>query len=251
MIVLAENIEQLEEACALFPASGTQIYGYFSRYGNGYSFCTTWLCQAEDGTVWGAFGRYNSALRLSCGELTPEQTEEILGFLGITGCLTLEASEAAVHALFPEQEHLTGAVMAYHGELPDESAKVDLSPKLDDVFDILKESDPVFASAARFDEWLCDAFHLCNHGGGWFCTVGREAVAGVTALSPDYGLIGSVATVPSSRGKGLGSQLTKCCVRGILDSGRKPILLAADLRAKSLYHKLGFVSTDRWAVINI
>lgn len=252
MIVLAEHPELLQKACELFPASGTQIYGYFSRYGNGYPFCTTWLCKEEDGTVWGAFGRYNGALRLSCGELTPEQMEEIREFLGITGCVTLEASASAVHALFPGETAKTGEVLEYRGSLPEDlSERINPSPNPDDIFLILKESDPEFAAAARYEEWLCDAFHLCNHDAGWFCAVGKEAAAGVNALSPNYGLIGSVATVPSARGQGYASLLTGWCVRTILERGKIPILLASDERAARLYHRLGFETTDRWAVINI
>ena len=252
MIVLAEHPELLQKACDLFPASGTQIYGYFSRYGNSYPFCTTWLCLEEDGAVWGAFGRYNGALRLSCGELTPEQIGEIREFLGITGCVTLEASASAVHALFPEGTCKTGEVLEYHGALPTiSSERINEAPNPDDIFPILKESDPEFAAAAQYEEWLCDAFHLCNHDAGWFCTVGKEAAAGVTALSPDYGLIGSVATVPSARGQGYASLLTGWCVRKLMERGKTPILLASDERAARLYHRIGFETTGRWAVINI
>ena len=252
MIVLAEHPELLQKACELFPASGTQIFGYFSRYGNGYPFCTTWLCREEDGTVWGAFGRYNGALRLSCGELTPERAEEIREFLGITGCCTLESSEAVIRSLFPEGTCQSGEVLEYYGERPEcLSDEIDPAPRPDDIFAILKESDPAFAHTAAFDEWLCDAFHLCNHDAGWFCAVGKKAAAGVNALSPNYGLIGSVATIPSARGRGYASLLTGWCVRTIMERGKITILLASDERAASLYQKLGFVKTDRWAVIDI
>ena len=250
MIVLAQELRLLEEACALFPASGTQIYGCFARYGNGYPFSTTWLCQNEDGTVWGALGRYNSVLRLSCGALTDEQAEELEHFFGMTGCDTLELPLDAAKR-FSAEPAKTGAVMEYRGSIPEITGQVETAPKPDDVFIILKESDPEFARVARFDEWLCDASHLCNHGAGWFYTIGKEASAGVTALSPKYGLIGAVATIPACRGRGYASLLTRCCVRSLLLSGRTPILMAADARAQSLYRHLGFIMTAHWAVIKL
>jgi len=254
VITLASALEPLEKACGLFPASGTQIYGYYARYGNGYPFTTTWLCQEEDGTVWGALGKYNGALRLSCGTLTVEQVQELRDFIGMTGsgCVTLEASEAAVHTLFPQGAYSCGEVMEYRGDAPEYTdERINTSPKPDDVFPILKESDPIFAQTAQFDEWLCDAFHLCNHGGGWYAVIGREAVAAITALTPAYGLIGSVATIPSARGKGYATMLTQCCVHRLCSSGRIPVLLAADARAAGLYRRIGFETTDRWAVINM
>lgn len=253
MIVLAQDAGLLAEACALFPASGTQIYGYFSRYGNQYPFCTTWLCQEEDGAVWGAMGRYNQSLRLSCGyPLLRERLGEVMEFLRISGCGTLEGPLPVLENLHMDSEIQSGSVMEYRGAVPETAAKqIDVSPRLDDVFQILRGSDPAFDAQVRFDEWLCDASHCLRHGGGWYAAVGKSATAGVTALSPGYGLIGSVATLPGERGRGYAILLVKWCVRRVLETGRIPVLMAADERAASLYRGIGFAETGRWGIINI
>lgn len=255
MIVLAQTAGALERGCELFPTVGTQIYGYFDRYGNDYPFCTAWLCQNEK-EVWGSLGRYNQSLRLSCNLLlSEEQIQEIAEFLGIAGCTTLEAPAFVLEQLrmfLGEKWKLfDGAAMEYVGTYFSETdERINSVPRLDDVFRILRESDTHFAATAQFDEWLCDAAHCRNHNGGWYAAIDNAAVSGVTALSLKYGLIGSVATHPQARRMGYASALIKWCVNRVLESGRKPILEAANEQVISMYRKIGFVETGRWGIVS-
>lgn len=257
MILLAERDAPLEEACCFFPAVGAQIYGYFDRYQNRYPFCASWVCMDERQRVWGALGRYNGTLRLSCGFLAQEQAQELAGFLSMTGCDTLEGPakvlEQLQQALERRSRIYSCAAMEYRGGIlaADGLERIDASPRLDDVFEILKNSHPHFAATAQYDQWLCDNSHRLRHQKGWTGTLCGKATASVAALSPQYGLIASVATLPEARGKGYATVLTAWCVNKILSSGRIPVLMAGSAPVISLYRRAGFEESGSWGVVSL
>lgn len=257
MIQLAQTPALLEQGCDLFPAVGAQIYGYFDRYRNQYPFCTSWLCRDEREDIWGTLGRYNGMLRLSCDILTEEQAEELAGFLGMTGCDTLEGPADALRQLQKtmgqEKSVYSCAVMEYRGGRLDIPGleQIEVSPRLDDVFAILKESHPYFAQTAQYDQWLCDSSHRLRHQGGWTGMLRGKATASVTALSQKYGLIAAVATLPEARGRGYASVLTAWCVNRILDSGRTPVLMAGSSPVVPLYRGIGFAESGSWGMMEI
>ena len=96
---LPEADFRLEKGCLLFPASGTQIYGYASRYGGGFPFCTSWAIEDEKGETVGALGRFNGSLRLSCGSLEPSMLRELGDFLAVLSWDTLEGPAGVVEEL--------------------------------------------------------------------------------------------------------------------------------------------------------
>lgn len=258
MISLAEDCRRIQPCCEGFPAVGVQIYGHFVGYRNQYPFCTTWIC--HDGQyLWGVLGRYNQSLRFSSVlPPTSEQLRELWAFLPVTGCSTLEGEQETLRRLsqvgnMAAKDFYGCAAMTYLGEKPPlgNEGAINTSPRLDDVFRILRDSHLYFARTAQYDQWLCDNSHRLRHGLGWTVTMENSATASVCALSPGFGVIASVATLPEHRGKGYASALVQWCVRRLMESGRQPVLMAGSEQVLPMYRRLGFVHTGAWGILKM
>ena len=256
---LPEADFRLEKGCLLFPASGTQIYGYASRYGGGFPFCTSWAIEDEKGETVGALGRFNGSLRLSCGSLEPSMLRELGDFLAVLSWDTLEGPAGVVEELAMARglngpgHILWGYAMERRERTPcliPEGPPILEGPELSEVFWILRGSAPEFAGINEM-EWRRDASHMLRHGGGLYISAGGQAVAGITAYAPGWGLIAKVATLPESRGRGYASALTAWCVNILLETGRGAVLLCGDGNnaAERIYKRLGFAQTGRFAVL--
>lgn len=74
-------------------------------------------------------------------------------------------------------------------------------------------------------------------------------VAQTTAENSKSAMVVGVATRKDCRGKGLMSQcLSKLC-RDVLAEGKSLCLFYDNPKAGRVYHKLGFVSIDKWAML--
>lgn len=256
---LPEANHRLEQGCLLFPASGTQIYGYTARYGGGFPFCTSWTIEDENGEIFGALCRFNGTLRLSCGSLEPLLFRELADFLAVLSWDTLEGPAGVVEELAKflngSGHILWGYAMERRERNPcpvPEGPPILEGPELSEVFRILRGSAPEFASVSVDEmEWRRDASHMLRHGGGLYVSAGGQAVAGITAYTPGWGLISQVASLPESRGRGYASALIAWCVNALLETGRRAVLLCGDGNgtAERIYQKSGFVQTGRFAVL--
>ena len=248
---------RLERGCLLFPASGVQIYGYAARYGGGFPFCTSWAIEDEKGEIMGALGRFNGSMRLSCGPLEPSLLRELADFLVVLSWDTLEGPAGVVEEL-AKGLGVSGPVLrGYAMERRDgtpcpvpESPPILEGTELSEVFRILRGSAPEFAGINEM-EWRRDASHMLRHGGGLYVSLCGQAVAGITAYAPGWGLIAQVAALPESRGRGYASALTAWCVNALLETGRKAVLLCGEENgtAERIYKKSGFVQGGRFAVL--
>lgn len=254
---LPEADARLEKGCLLFPASGTQIYGYAARYGGGFPFCTSWAIEDEEGEIVGALGRFNGSMRLSCGPLEPSLFRELADFLAVLSWDTLEGPAGVVEELAKGLNGPGHILRGYAMERRDrnpcpvpEGPPILEGPELSGVFRILRGSASEFAGINEM-EWRRDASHMLRHGGGLYVTLCGQAAAGITAYFPGWGLIAQVATLPEGRGRGYASALTAWCVNALLETGRGAVLLCGDGNnaAERIYKKLGFAQTGRFAVL--
>lgn len=254
---LPEADPRLERGCLLFPASGVQIYGYAVRYGGGFPFCTSWAIEDGKEEIVGALGRFNGSLRLSCGFLEPSLFRELADFLAVLAWDTLEGPAGVVEQLGKELDApvqiFRGCAMERRDQSPcpvPEGPPIREEPELSEVFRILRGSAPEFAGINEM-EWRRDASHMLRHGGGLYVSLCGQAVAGITAYAPGWGLISQVATLPEGRGRGYASALTAWCINALLETGRDAVLLCGEENgtAERIYKKLGFVQGGRFAVL--
>lgn len=256
---LPEADLRLERGCILFPASGTQIYGYASRYGGNFPFCTSWAVENKKGEIVGVLGRFNSSLRLSCSSLSPEVFQELADFLTVLSWDTLEGPADRVMQLAERLDldtagHISlGNAMERRKDHPcpvPNSPPILEQPDFSEVFRILKGSVPDVSEADEM-EWRRDASHMVRHRGGTYVSIGGQSVAGITAYSPKWGLISQVATLPEGRGKGYASALVAWCVNALRKKGQDAVLLCGEenRQAEDIYQKLGFVRSGRFAVL--
>lgn len=257
MIYFLEQADQaLETACGLFPASGTQIYGYAARYGGMFPFCTSWIVQDESGRAAGALGRFHMSLRLSCGVLSKNIFLELMEFLSFLQWDTLEGpadmiQQIAEYKDFSQCTLRLGKTMEHMigQELPAlDCFPVQKNPSLQKLFSILRDSTQDFLNVDEM-EWRRDASHLLRHEGGVYAAIDGKALAGVTAVSPQWGFISQVATLPEERGQGFASALTNWCVRFLSNTGRSAVLLCCNPQAERIYQKLGFIEGKKFGVL--
>jgi len=259
MIYFLEKADDvLEKACGLFPASGTQIYGYAARYGGLYPFCTFWIIQNRRGRAVGTLGRIHSTLRISCGALSQKVFSELMDFLNVIQWETLEGPSSIIR-LIAEKNYFPGCSAAF-GKVMErrpglslcpvaDSAPIQENPPLQEVFHILRDGSPEFSCVNEL-EWRRDASHLIRHNGGVFVTVAGKSAAGVTALAPKWGLISQVVSRPEERGKGFATALTSWCVNWLEGMGKNVVLLCRNPQAERIYRKLGFEETGEFGVLS-
>lgn len=258
---LPEVNGSLEEACRMFPAIGTQIYGYASRYGGNFPFCTFWVIEDEKGEPLGALGRFHHTMRLSCQTLPPDTCREVQEFLQMMSWNTLEGPAEIVEQMSEKlgcspQLLSFGQAMERPYSLPRLSLEnrsiqdeIRENPPLQEVFQILRDSVPEFSVVDEM-EWRRDASHLLRHNGGKYGAVPGKAAAAVAAHSPCWGLISQVATRPEFRGNGYASALTAWCVDVLAGEGRSAALLCQSSQAGRIYVRLGFKAAGRFAVLH-
>lgn len=257
MIYFLERLDKaLETACGLFPASGTQIYGYAARYGGMFPFCTSWIIQDVPGQTAGALGRFHMSLRLSCGTLSKDIFLELVDFLSFLQWDTLEGpadiiQQIAGYKKFSQGSLRFGKTMErpMGRELPNlEPMPFQENPPLQEAFAILRDSTPDFSNVDEM-EWRRDASHLLRHEGGVYVAIKGKSLAGITALSPQWGFLSQVATRPEERGQGFASALVNWCVRFLSNTRRNAVLLCWNPQAERIYQKLGFIESGKFGIL--
>ncbi len=257
MIYFLEDADKtLETACGLFPASGTQIYGYAARYGGMFPFCTSWIVQDESGRAVGALGRFHMSLRLSCGMLSEKVFLELLEFLSFLQWDTLEGPADIIQQVAEYKDFSQGSLRfgktmerMSGGELPAlDCFPIQENPPLRELFAILRDCTQEFLNADEM-EWRRDASHLLRHEGGVYAAIEGKALAGITALSPQWGFISQVATLPEERGRGFASALINWCVRFLSNTGRNAVLICCNSQAERIYQKLGFIEGRKFGIL--
>lgn len=259
MIYFLEKADDaLEKACGLFPASGTQIYGYAARYGGMFPFCTSWIIQDGEGQAVGALGRIHSTLRLSCGTLSEELFLELIDFLDVIQWDTLEGPAETVQKI-AQSSNFSGCSVEFGKTMEhrrglslcpvSDSIPIQENPSLQEIFHILLKGSSEFSCVNEM-EWRRDASHLIRHDGGVYVLAEGKAVAGVTAVAPEWGLISQVVTHPEARGKGLATALISWCVNWLDGKGKGAVLLCSNTQAEKIYRRLGFEEKREFGILH-
>ena len=120
------------------------------------------------------------------------------------------------------------------------------APPLDKVYALEKA---VFGAAMPpFAEWYADMSHRLRHGCGKAVGIyegdALASAALVTLTTPQVGIIGGVATLPQSRGKGYARMLVSALAGDLQRAGKQALIIPKTPTADALYHRWGAVETD-------
>lgn len=227
---------------------GRRIAAYLSAYGTQYPFCAAYLHTHTEGHT--AILRFNSVVTIS-GRAA--DTDELSSFLNMLSPDMIEASPRIASALpvpfgmnvlkrtlfsISANPQLNNADEAggQRSKARGVPSALDCSPKLDRVYEILKES---FPDLPDFGMWLTDTSHRCRHGIGRVFLYKNYASASILFEDNQIAFMGEIATAPEKRGKGLARGMLRMITDMLAGEGKTPMLFAFPHRA-GFYREIGF-----------
>jgi predicted GNAT family N-acyltransferase len=127
---------------------------------------------------------------------------------------------------------------------PSEGAEI--APPLDKVYALEKA---VFGDTMPpLDEWYTDMSHRLRHGCGKAVGIYEDntlASAALVTLTTDaVGIIGGVATLPQSRGKGYARRTVFALACALQKEGKRALIIPKNAHADTLYRRWGATQTD-------
>ena len=200
-----------------------KIKAHYRAYGTGYDFMKFYkigensvLSKSGGGVVISSDGDFDM--------------EELMFFLE-----TISPSEIETPVrIFPfGYEKVKRTLFSFPDVKSDEEMIIDKSPKLDDVFSVLKTG---FDIEDVYSEWLTDTSHRIRHNVSKVYLYGNTT-ATMQFECEDFAFFGMIATAPSDRGKG---RARKLLYRLREEYAKECILFAKDERV-SFYEGAGFI----------
>lgn len=222
-----------------------RIAGLVTAYGTERPFVRFWS------------GEQGSRIALMDGLATvaacPEEREALAVFLSMHPEIAAVRTDAVLAQTLAEQsagwtvktgEVMTPVVSFVQPETPVEALPArEMYPVLTAVFG---------ATVPPFDVWYADVSHRLRHGAARIAGVRENgqavAVAMTTAECPGAALIGAVATLPASRGKGYAAACVSSLAAQLQNEGRRVLLSPKNDRAKALYTRMGFTVCGEWGL---
>lgn len=233
------------ELAALVPDSeaAVRIAGLAAAYGTERPFVRFWS------------GEGGSRIALMDGLATvaacPQEREELALFLSMHPEIAAVRTDAALAQTLAAAGWAvkTGEVMTPAVRFAPPEAPVEALPA--------REMYPVLAAVfgetvPPFDVWYADVSHRLRHDAARIAGIRENgqavAVAMTTAECSGAALIGAVATLPASRGKGYAAACVSSLAAQLQREGRRVLLSPKNDRAKALYTRLGFVVCGEWGL---
>ena len=229
---------------------GAKIISYFKAYKGRFPFLDFWLCRNEEGET--AVCRYYSAVFL-CGE----ESEEVKSFIGALSPSSV-LCDGTWELELPGMKRYSGemlscsAPLACTQTLESQYAIERLSSEmrsLKAVYELLRVSYNEDSPTGDFESFFIDTSHMIRHNTSSIYAVSRngELLSTLTAssITDSCAVIGSVATLPNERSKGLASILVNSAVTELCEQGRRVFLFReAPIR---IYERVGFKVEGYWA----
>lgn len=219
-----------------------KIKSSYGAYKCEYDFCRFYLIENEN--VQGIICMFNSTMTISIAKdcvYTDEFVDDIVLFIEMNKPSQVE-TEMKLSGIL--HKYLTDIYVIHNrtlyeleNKLTDNYDEPTKPEKLDDVFNILKQSFPDLNGA--YEKWLTDTSHRVRHGFADVYIYDKKATAMVQYKIDDVAFIGYVATLPEARGQGLARKLIAHICGYYSHKGYKAQLLARDHRV-SFYNELGF-----------
>ncbi len=196
-----------------------------------------------------AIALMDSTALVAMGEDTVEDVALFLSMNPEVLSVRTDADTAAEIATHWRAEASYGLVMT-----PSRPLEMDVRVKTAEPRAVYPTLRAVFGSSMPpFDNWYADVHYRRRHGSCRLAAITEEgtvvATAMTTAECAGAALIGAVATLPASRGRGLASACVSTLASGLMAEGRRVLLSPKNDRAALLYHRLGFVPCGRWGVV--
>ena len=221
---------------------GRKILSYYNSYGLKYDFCRFY--QISENEMRGFIVRFNSVMIIASGGDLP--VNEIIHFILMNNPFRVEAPWNVLSHLgnISGYKMLGRTKFEFTDHMPEEFDinKLDRSPKLDDIYEILHQGFPTLIEHGL---WVTEHSHKIRHGLSEIFLYNNCTTATVIYDIDDHVLIGQVATRIEARGKGYARELLYWIGHTLSQSKKTVSLFALDYRA-SFYREIGFrpVSTE-------
>ncbi|MDO5560769.1 MAG: GNAT family N-acetyltransferase [Oscillospiraceae bacterium] len=221
---------------------GRKILSYFRAYGCEYDFCRFYSV-TDDGQE-GYIVHFNSIVIITGENELPY--EELSHFISMNAPFRVEAPGQILNNLPPLSGYkvLKRTEFAFTDHKPDEFdlSRLDESPALDDVYEILHEG---FPTLTQYQLWITEHSHKIRRGLSRIYMYNECTTATVIYDVDDNVLIGQVATKTQARGKGYARELLYWIGHYLSQHGKTVRLFALDYR-ESFYREIGFtpISTE-------
>ena len=214
----------------IFPDNyyGNKLSSLLDAYGTGYDFCRFY--KSDDGFI----GILNSAM-VYTGDLISD-IEEFQTFVGLISPSEIEMPFSAGNAIEISGYNKVPRVMFEfsNGDYP-ENMDVDESPKLNEVFEIVKDG---FGLEKCYDLWLTDTSHRIRHGVSQIY-LWEKTTAACYFVNDKTAFFGQIATAASERGKGNARKLLYWIYNKMKVEGIRATLFAQPHRT-GFYKEIGF-----------
>lgn len=220
-----------------------RIKSHFQAYGTKYDFLRFFNI-SRSGSYIGLICVFNSSMLISTclNSGTDEETaEEISGFIKLNKPFSVELEPDLAQKVigYISDDYYADRRTEFHfaatNSLPD--MQVDELPRLDDVFEILRQSFPDLAGS--YELWLTDTSHRVRRGLSQSFLLGNYTTATIQYIIDGVALVGHVATIPSERGKLHARSLLYWIGERLTADGFSVRLFARPHRV-SYYEEIGF-----------
>ena len=224
------------DIAALCPrtTAGHKIKGLLAAYGADYDFLPFWT---DDN---GGFAACLSGCVMA--DVSATAADEWACFIQMLPQAAQVETSASLAAALADAFTFTPRPVLL---LPQGDGEV-ATPQLIEVYALEKA---VFGAAMPpFAEWYADMSHRLRHGCGKAAGIyegdALASAALVTLTTPQVGIIGGVATLPQSRGKGYARTLVSALAGDLQRAGKQALIIPKTPTADALYHRWGAVETD-------
>lgn len=215
---------------------GRKILSYFRAYGCKYDFCRFYTITDNDEL--GYMVHFNSIV-IICSH-TELPYEELRHFIYMNKPFRTEAPGKILDRIAPVEGYrvLRRTEFAFTDHEPDDFdiSRLDDTPKLDDVYNILNAG---FPTLTQYQMWITEHSHKIRRNLSRIYMYNECTTATVIYDVDDYVLIGQVATMPEARGKGYARELLYWIGHHLSQQGKTVRLFALDYR-ESFYKEIGF-----------
>ncbi len=229
-----------------------RIRSHFEAYKTGYDFCRFFLVK-DDEQIRGMVSVFNSSMVVSEfieKELTDEDIFELSILVNMTKPVTVELRLDLANKLFKHISEDYSSIPRTEFEFVCKENIPDLcvneTPRLDDVFEILKTSFPLISKTR--DLWITDTSHRIRRGLSQSFTLSCVTSATIQYIIDDIAFVGHVATIPSERGKHHARELLYWIGEKLNSDGFKVRLYARNYNV-SYYTEIGFLPINNDVVL--
>ncbi len=215
---------------------GRKTLSYLMAYGVKYDFCKFYSLEYEG--MYGYIFHMNSSMVVCTEDDIP--TEELCDFIEMNMPFRVEVSQSLLPKLnsLNKYQRLRRTLFEFSQERQSNINEEDIddTPKLDDVYSILKEG---FPNLLDYGLWLTDTSHRVRRGISKVYIYKNLTTATLIYDVKDTVLVGQVATRVIARGSGHAREFLHWLGSEMKKQGKTAILFALDVR-KSFYEEIGF-----------